>query len=201
MCTLAKAEAACPGPGLHPDQPQAFDVTPSDTPSLGACAVSPTPHESRLARALRELLARQRVAALGTQGEDGLPFVSMVPYAIEPEGALLVLHLSGLAAHTANLQRQPLASFMVMQPEVAGEPVHALPRVTLQVHAETPVAGDALHQRCRKAYLARFPEAEPMTQLPDFRLVALHLLSARQVAGFGAARSVEAQELRHALHG
>ena len=40
-------------------------------------------HESRLARALRELLTDCRVAALGTLGEDGLPSVSMVPYAID----------------------------------------------------------------------------------------------------------------------
>ena len=158
-------------------------------------------HESRLARALRELLTDCRVAALGTLGEDGLPSVSMVPYAVEPGHALLVLHLSALAAHTGNLQRQPLASLMVMQPEAPDQPVHALPRITLQVRADTPAAGSALHTACRHAYLARFPEAEPMTALGDFRFVVLHVLGARQVAGFGAARTVDADELRLALHG
>lgn len=165
-------------------------------------ASTPAPrHESRLARALRELLTDCRVAALGTLGEDGLPAVSMVPYAVEPAHALLVLHVSRLAAHTANLQRQPLASLMVMQPEAPDQPVHALPRISLQVQADTPAAGSALHTACRNAYLARFPEAEPMTTLGDFRFVALHVLGARQVAGFGAARSVDAEELRLALHG
>ena len=41
-------------------------------------------HEPRLTQALRTLLQTQRVAALGTLDADGLPFVSMVPFAVEP---------------------------------------------------------------------------------------------------------------------
>jgi len=89
-------------------------------------------HEPRLSQALRTLFATQRVAALGTLGEDGRPFVSMVPFAVEPVSGQVVIHVSGLAAHTGNLQRHPQVSLLVMQAEVAGEPVHALPRVTLE---------------------------------------------------------------------
>src|SRR5450759_3185841 len=90
------------------------------------------PHEPRLTRELRTLLISQRVAALGTIDETGAPFVSMVPYAIEPQLHCLVIHVSGLASHTRNLQARDRASLMVMHSEVAGEPVHALPRVTLE---------------------------------------------------------------------
>ena len=38
-----------------------------------------------------------------------------------------------------------------------------------------------------------------MIQLDDFRLVAIELKGARQVAGFGAARSIEEEEVRQAL--
>lgn len=162
---------------------------PSDAPA----------HESRLARALRELLMQRRVASLATVQADGTPFVSMVPYAIEHTQGLLVLHVSGLAAHTDNMARQPLTACLVTAPEVDGEPVHALPRVTLHTRAETLRTDHPAWALCRAAYLARFPDAEPMTALPDFRFVALHVLSARQVAGFGAARSVDADELRLAL--
>jgi hypothetical protein len=51
----------------------------------------------------------------------------------------------------------------------------------------------------REAYLARFPEAEPMTQLGDFRFVAIAVGGARQVAGFGAARSLDAEAIDQAL--
>ena len=159
------------------------------------------PHEPRLMRELRELLTGRRVAALGTldAGDAMQPFVSMVPYAVWPQGPALVLHLSGLAAHTRNLQLRPRASLLVMAMEAEGEPVHALPRMTLDVVAETPALDSADWQAARGAYLARFPEAEPMTALGDFRFVLLRPTGARHVAGFGAARTVDRDELARAL--
>jgi len=160
---------------------------------------APMPHEPRLSRDLRTLLATQRVAALGTLGEDGLPFVSMVPYALAPGRACVVIHVSGLAAHTRNLQRTPQVSLLVRQAEVAGEPVHALPRVTLIGKATVLARDSAPWLEGRQAYLARFPEAEPMTQLGDFMFVAIDLTGARQVAGFGAARSLDTEAIQNVL--
>jgi len=158
-------------------------------------------HESRLTRELRSLLQTQRVAALGTLCEDGAPLVSMVPFAVEPSQACLVIHVSGLAAHTRNLQTSPAVSLLVMRAEVEGEPVHALPRVTLEGRAEPLVPASPAWEACRATYLARFPEAEPMTQLGDFMFIAIHVSAARQVAGFGAARSLDAQALAQLLRG
>lgn len=157
------------------------------------------PHESRLTVELRALLHASRVAALGTIGDDGKPFVSMVPYALAPSLGCLVIHVSGLAAHTGNLQARPEVSLLVMRAEEAGQPVHALPRVTLDGLASVLESGSDAWQACRAAYVARFPEAEFMTQLGDFRFVAIAPSAARQVAGFGAARSIDAQELKRAL--
>ena len=160
---------------------------------------SPLPHEPRLSRDLRTLLHTQRVAALGTLGEDGWPFVSMVPFALEPQSACVVIHVSGLAAHTRNLQASPNVSMLVMQPEVAGAPVHALPRVTLIGQATVLERNSVTWGDSRSAYLARFPEAEPMTELGDFMFVAIHLSGARQVSGFGAARSLDAETIERLL--
>jgi heme iron utilization protein len=159
------------------------------------------PHVARLTRELRSLLDARRVAALGTIGDDGAPLVSMVPYAIERSRGLLVIHVSDLAAHTHNLGARPRVSLLVMQGEVDGEPVHALPRVTFDGQARVPQPGSGEWQSCRAAYLARFPEAEPMTQFGDFRFVAVEVSGARQVAGFGSARSIAADEVRLALGG
>jgi hypothetical protein len=49
------------------------------------------------------------------------------------------------------------------------------------------------------SYLNRFPEAEPMTQFGDFRFVTIVLTGAHQVAGFGAARTINAATLAHLL--
>lgn len=155
--------------------------------------------EHSLTRALRELLADHRTAAIGTLDEDGAVFVSMVPFAVDPQDRSLVIHVSGLAAHTRNLQRTPRVSVLVCQAEVAGDPVHALPRVTLDAMATPTEPGSTDALACRTVYLARFPEAEPMTSLGDFRFVRLRPQGARQVAGFGAARSLDAAEVAQAL--
>ena len=79
---------------------------------------------------------------------DGTPFVSLVPYAVDAQQRCLVIHVSGLAAHTGNLQREPRVSLLVSQAAPAEGPVHALPRVTLEASAETlsPDSPEALAQ-------------------------------------------------------
>ena len=156
-------------------------------------------HEPRLTVALRSLLQAQRVAALGTLDTDGFPFVSMVPFAVEPASAQLVIHVSGLAVHTRNLQTTPRVSLLVMQAEVTGEPVHALARVTLEGVATVLERESAAWRQARDAYLARFPDAQPMTELGDFMFVGVAVQGARQVAGFGAARSLDAETMAEVL--
>ena len=156
-------------------------------------------HEPRLTRELRALLNAQRVAALGTIDDAGAPFVSMVPFAVEQGLHCLVIHVSGLAAHTRNLQVRERVSLLVMQSEVVGEPVHALPRVTLEGVAKVVEQGSSQWIDCKAAYLARFAEAEPMTELGDFKFIAIKVTGARQVAGFGAARSLDENEINVVL--
>jgi putative heme iron utilization protein len=156
-------------------------------------------HESRLDAALRTLLATHRVAALGILDEQGLPGVSMVPFALEPTSGAIVLHVSGLAPHTRYLQTGGPVSLMVMHAEAVHEPVHALARVTLAGAATILEANSSAWQAARQAYLARFPEAEPMTQLGDFVFVSVAVTSARHVAGFGAARALTAEEITRVL--
>ena len=143
-----------------------------------------TPHLPRLGLALRALLQARRHAALGTlDAQGGGAFVSMVPFAIDTATQRLVLHVSGLAAHTANMAAEPRVSLLV----------------TAADDDDAPACGSADWVTARRAYLARFPDVEPMTALPDFRFVTLQLTGARQVAGFGAARSVGPDELAQAL--
>ncbi len=157
------------------------------------------PHQSRLTLALRHLLDSQRIATLGTLSAEGKPFVSMVPFAIDPQAGCLVIHVSLLAPHTRNLLNAPQVSLLVMQAEVAGQPVHALPRVSLDGTAARLLPDSPAWQTARSAYLGRFPEAVPMTELGDFSFVAVTVAQARQVAGFGAARALDADEIASLL--
>ena len=156
-------------------------------------------HEPGMIGELRALIASQRVATLGTIGDDGGAFVSMVPFALEPVFGCLVIHVSELAAHTGNLLARPKISLLVMQAEVPGEPVHALPRVTLEGFATVLEPQSHAWQMCRAVYLQRFPEAAPMTQLGDFKFVAVAIKGARQVSGFAVARSINEEGVKRAL--
>ena len=159
-------------------------------------------HEPRLLQSLRALLHTRRTAALGTLSAPAtagasLPYVSFVPYAVDTQTGTLVLHVSGLAAHTRQMQQCPEVSLLICAAEQPGEPVHALERVTFTGHAA--VLAPEAAASARAAYLARFPEAAPMTALGDFRFVAITPMAARHVAGFGAARDVDAEECRAVL--
>jgi len=80
------------------------------------------------AQTLRSILSAQQVAALGTLHE-GVPYVSMVPFALLRDGSA-VIHVSALAAHTRAMLAEPAVSLLVMAPPSAGVLPQALPRVT-----------------------------------------------------------------------
>lgn len=147
-----------------------------------------------LTATLRDLLEGQRVAALGTL-HDGEPFVSMVPFALLPEGGGFVLLVSGLAAHTGDMAGHPGVSLMVLGAETPEVPAQARPRVTVQGRAEFLTADHPGHSIAGAAYLARFPQADALFDLADFRLVRIQPLSLRLVAGFGKAATLGPEAL------
>lgn len=164
------------------------------------------PHLSRLQASLRDLLGQRRTAALATQQSNPCagtvlptPQLSMVPFAWDGHCGCFVLHVSGLAAHTRAMQLHPAVSLLVCAAEEPGQGVHALERVAIEGVASAPPADSPQCQSARAAYLQRFPEAEFMTTLGDFRFVCITPSHARHVAGFGAARDVTARDLIEAL--
>jgi heme iron utilization protein len=150
------------------------------------------------AEALRGLVLGQRIASLGTL-HDGEPYVSMVPYAALPDGSGLVIHVSGLAAHTSDMAASPRVSVMIMAAEAPGAIAQSLSRVTIQADAERLAATAAGHDAARAAYVARFPHAERIFELPDFSLFVLRPVSLRLVAGFAQAVTLPAAAFAEAL--
>lgn len=140
------------------------------------------------AEALRRLLHAQDVAALGTLRRDE-PFVSMVPFALLADGAL-VLHVSRLATHTRDMEEHPGVSVLVIAPRSKDVGALALARATLQADAHPCPPGDAQHAAARQAYLARFPDSEMMFGFADFSLFRLVPRSVRFVGGFAQATSI-----------
>ena len=152
-------------------------------------------HAARLV----ELLRRRSTAALGTLHE-GAPFVSMVPYAVLPDGAALVVHVSRLAgAHEGHGRPTRASRLLVTQPEGEGVAAQALARVSVQGEAREAEKGSDGERDCREAYLARFPEAAPLTEFGDFSFFAIRPSQARFVAGFAQAMSITGESLAKAL--
>ena len=149
---------------------------------------------------LRQLLRERSVAALGTL-HAGAPFVSMVPYAIAPDGSGLLIHVSRLASHTKDMQAELRVSLLVMQGEGGGTSALALPRVSIQGAAHEVAADAPELPAYSAAYLERFPDAEQLFGFSDFSLFRIRPESARFVAGFAQAHSCSGETLMRLLAG
>ena len=149
-------------------------------------------------RILGTLLQERSVAALGTL-QDDQPYVSLVPFAITATGTCLVIHTSRLAAHTHNMKRNERVSVLVSEPEGSNRMPQSLARVTLQGIAREATGVEPEYPRWREAYLKRFPSAAPMFDFGDFSLFMIEVTSARLVAGFAQAVTLNAKSFAEAV--
>ena len=161
-------------------------------------SAAPMPMTRTQADTVRHLLRDQDVAALGTLNR-GEPFVSMVPFALLPDGNGFVIHVSRLATHTADMQQHAAVSLMVCDVREPGTPPQGLARATVQGDARTCVSGSEEHAAAQHAYLSRFPESEPMFDFGDFSLVVIVPRAVRVVGGFAQAWSATPADLAVAL--
>jgi len=148
----------------------------------------------RLAQLVRERLT----AALGTL-HAGAPAVSMVPYAIAAEGPGFLIHVSALAAHTKDMLADARVSLLVAEAEGGDKSPLGLMRVSVQATAGQIAPDSPRLPGFRAAYLARFPDAEPLFGFGDFSLFLLRPNGARFVSGFGQAHSLSAESLAKML--
>lgn len=148
--------------------------------------------------AIRELLLRQRIAALGTL-HGGEPYVSMVPFAWLADGPDFIIHVSGLAAHTKDMVADGRVSLMVAAAEDPEVSPQATPRLTVQGDATQLDGGEHRHALAKAAYLARFPDSEMTFGLGDFSLFAIRPRLLRFVGGFAQAKTLTADTLKHIL--
>jgi putative heme iron utilization protein len=149
---------------------------------------------------LKQLLRERSVAALGTL-HAGAPYVSMVPYAIAPDGSGVLVHVSRLASHTKDMHADPRVSLLVMQEEGGGTSALALPRASIQGTAHELASDSAELPGLRAGYLERFPDAEQLFGFADFSLFKIQPESVRFVAGFGEAHSLSGESLTRLLAG
>lgn len=127
---------------------------------------------------IRRLMRRCRRIALGTLGAVGEPYVSLALVALDQDGTPL-LHLSDLADHTRNLNRDDRVSLLFDGTLQAAMPL-AGERVTVQGRISR-----ADEPRLLAGYLARHPDAASYVAFRDFHLYRVAVERAHLVAGFG----------------
>ena len=155
---------------------------------------------SRSMKDASNALWRMPVAALATVGPDGLPRLSMVPFALFEFGGkpMVAIHVSDLAAHAEAMDKEPRVSLMAMG-DVAEHGALALPRVSLRGVARFLEPGSKQEGAAQEAYLAKHPQAERVVGLGGFHWVAIQAVDARIIAGFGAAKTLDAEQAEQAL--
>jgi len=131
------------------------------------------------------LIANTRIAFLSTQGEHS-PETSMAPFAVY--NGDIVLHLSGLAKHSKNIQSNPNVGLMVCTPESENSSPLALARLSLTGIIEA--VPQAEHEAYQQAYLKHVPDAEPLFSFPDFTLYRIKVDTVHWIGGFGKARKI-----------
>lgn len=168
------------------------------------------------------LVDNARSLILGTVSANGEPLASVVPFAREPDGGLLIA-VSGLAAHAAHLARiadicrrdsaanndgqsavpvaaEPLlqgtavVSAMLIEDEAASRQIFARTRLTLRCRVELQSGEDRARgfSRLRE----RFGEIVGVLEgLPDFVAYRLAPLDGVFVMGFGAAFDLASGDL------
>lgn len=156
--------------------------------------------EPAVIETLKAMLESQQVASLGTL-HKGEPAVSMVPLALLPKGEGVIIHVSSLASHTRDMLEHAGVSLLVIAPPAPGVTAQATPRVAIAGQARQCPPGDSTHAQARQAYLARFPESEPMFGFGDFSLFVIAPRSVRLVAGFGKATTLAAAAFADAMAG
>jgi heme iron utilization protein len=147
---------------------------------------------------LKDLVHRQPVAALGTLHE-GRPFVSMVPFAVLPDGSAMVIHVSHLATHTKDMLDNPAVSLMVVAPLTPELTPQELPRVTIQGQAVPCDATGPKYAAAKSVYVERFLQSAGMFDFADFQLFLIEPTSARYVGGFARAATLGSDALADVL--
>jgi heme iron utilization protein len=150
--------------------------------------------------AVRALLESQSVAALGTL-HRGEPYVSMVPFALDDEGPHFLIHVSALAPHTKDMLDSARVSLLILAPDSSAASPQARARATVQADAEQLLHDAPQYARAKTTYLARFPQAVDIFELPDFSIFRIRPVSVRFIGGFAQAASLVGDAMMRALRG
>ena len=149
--------------------------------------------DAETSRLLAGLLRSQRIAHLATLRERA-PMASMTLFLAAEDFGGFFVHVSRLAWHTQDMERDAHVALSVAETDDARADPFRLMRVTVR-GAATRVGEDA---SLEARWLARFPAQAINFELPDFSFWRIAPRDARFVAGFGRIHNLSPQQLTQA---
>lgn len=136
---------------------------------------------------------------LSTVDTDGWPQASYAPFVRGRNGSFYVF-VSGLSAHTQNLQTTPRAGILFIQDEASTQQIFARRRLMYQCTVQPLDRQQPDWSAIVDQFEARFGNIiDMLRQLPDFQIFQLQPQSGRFVVGFGAAYEVDRNNLSRLL--
>ena len=146
---------------------------------------------------LANTLRNTRVAALATM-RDTEPRVSLVAYVVAPDFSAFYIHVSKLAQHTMDMQKDKHVGLMVSETDDGRADLQTLVRLSVRGAAEFMPPGEPGYTPIKDLYLSRFPESLPLFSFEDFSLWRIVPKGARYVAGFAKAFNLTLESLHKA---
>ncbi|MES1991549.1 MAG: pyridoxamine 5'-phosphate oxidase family protein [Pseudomonadota bacterium] len=145
-----------------------------------------------------KLIEETGEGALATLDETGFPFATLTTFARDADGRLLML-LSNLARHTANLNRDNRASLLIADTPPSdskeGADAQARSRGTFVGRVEK-LTGAAEIVAAKAIFVARHPSSASYAEFPDFNVYALTIDTVHMVQGFGRIFEIKGEYLR-----
>jgi putative heme iron utilization protein len=142
-------------------------------------------------------LRNTRVAALATL-RDAEPRVSMVAYVVASDFSAFYVHVSKLAQHTMDMQKDKHVGLMIAETDDGRSDPQTLVRLSVRGNAEFLHPGEPGYTPIKDLYLSRFPESLPLFSLEDFSLWRITPKGARYVAGFAKAFNLTLESMQKA---
>jgi putative heme iron utilization protein len=146
---------------------------------------------------LAHLIRHTRTASLGTL-RDEAPHVSMVVFVTVEDFSNFYIHVSRLAQHTMDLQKDKRMSLMIAEADDARTDPQMLARVTIRGTAAVMQNGEPGYTLVKNLYIERFPESEPLFKLADFGLWRIKPKGGRFIAGLSKAFNITPETLQKA---
>jgi putative heme iron utilization protein len=156
--------------------------------------------DAKSERILFHILASVRIAALGTIREEA-PRVSMVTFVAAQDFSAFYVHVSRLAQHTVDMQKNKQVSLLIAETDDGRSDPQTLARLSIRASAEFMENGEPGYAPVKDRYIERFPASEALFRLADFGLWRIKPKGARFVTGFGKAFNLAPEILQKIAQG